>query len=152
HANGGAESYFVNVSNDANGPTDLAGNPVLDTGLLPQVAFTIDPAEIAQNTDGFALRFSAVDEDGNGHPEMRGQFLYDLTAAARGPRSVLRFAAAATRDKPVVSVMRIPPAGVQTPLSPLGSKLHSIWRYCDVGFALLDEGFYNVDVEGLDWA
>ena len=152
HAAAAAESYFVNISGDANGPTDLAGNLVLGTGLLPQVTFTIDPAEVAQNTDGFALRFSAVDEDGNGFPEMRGQFLYDLTAGVLRPRTVLRFSAAATRDKPVVSVMRIPPAGVQTPLSPLGSKLHSLWRYCDVGFALLDEGFYNVDVEGLDWA
>jgi hypothetical protein len=152
HVANGQETYYVNVSSDANGPTDLAGNLVLGTGLLPQVSFVIDQNEVAQNTDGFALRFSSVDEDGNGFPEMRGQFLYDLTAGVLRPRSVLRFAAAATRDKPVVSIMRIPPAGVQTPLSPLGSKLHSIWRYCDVGFALLDESFYNVDVEGLDWA
>jgi hypothetical protein len=119
------------------------------------VVFTIDPQENAQNTYGFALRFSSTDEINNGVPdghEFRAQFLYDLTAGELRPRSVVRFAAAATREKPVPSVMRIPPAGVQTPLSPLGSKLHAIWRYCDVGLGLTDESFYNVDVEGLDWA
>ncbi len=152
HAGSTAETFFVNVSSEANGPTDLAGNLVVEAGFLPQVPFTIDPAENPQSTDGFALRFSSTDEDGTVGPEMRGQFLYDLTAGVLRPRSVVRFAAAATRDKPVPSVMRIPPAGVQTPLSPLGSKLHALWRYCDVGLGLLDESFYNVDVEGLDWA
>ena len=148
-----AEPYYVNVSNQSNGPTDLAGNAVLNTGFLPQVPFTIDPSENPENTDGFALRFSSTDEVNTGDGrEFRGQFLYDLPAGILRPRSVIRFAGACTRDKPVVAAQKIPPAGVQTPLSPLGSKMQSLWRYCDVGFALTDEGFYNVDVEGLDWA
>jgi hypothetical protein len=48
--------------------------------------------------------------------------------------------------------MPIPISGVQTPLSPFGSRLQALWRYCDVGFGLQDEGFYNVDVEGVAWA
>ncbi len=42
--------------------------------------------------------------------------------------------------------------GIQTPLSSLGSKLHTLWRYCDVGFSLTDETNINMDVEGISWA
>jgi len=151
HQNAAAESFFVNMAEGAAGPTDLAGNPVATA--LPQFAFTIDPSEATENNGGFALRFSATDELNSGDgPEVRGQYLYDLTAGALRPRSVSRFAAAATRDKPVPSIMRLPVNGVQTPLSPLGSKMQTIWRYCDVGFGLQDESFFNVDIEGLDWA
>ena len=151
HQNASAESYWINMAEGALGPTDLAGNAVATP--LPQFSFTIDPSEATQNNGGFALRFSSTDElnPGDG-PELRGQFLYDLTAGTLRPRSVSRFAAAATREKPVPSVMRIPVNGVQTPLSPLGSKMQTIWRYCDVGFGLQDESFFNVDVEGLCWA
>ena len=44
------------------------------------------------------------------------------------------------------------PQGVQTPLSPLGSKLQTVWRYCDLGFNITDETVYNLDVEGISWA
>ena len=44
------------------------------------------------------------------------------------------------------------PQGIQTPLSGLGSKLQALWRYCDIGYGLGDEGLYNVDVEHLYWA
>jgi hypothetical protein len=37
---------------------------------------------------------------------------------------------------------------VQTPLSPLGSKLQALWRYCDLGFSVRDETKYDVDVVG----
>lgn len=151
HQNPTTESYWINMAQAAAGPTDLAGNPL--PTALPQFSFTIDPAEATQNNGGFALRFSSTDElnPGDG-PEVRGQFLFDVTAGILRPRSVSRFAAAATREKPVPSVMRLPISGVQTPLSPLGSKMQMLWRYCDVGFGLQDQTFYNVDVEGLDWA
>jgi hypothetical protein len=44
------------------------------------------------------------------------------------------------------------PRGVQTPLSPQGSRLQTVWRYCDLGWQVLDETKYNVDVFGLSWA
>ena len=42
--------------------------------------------------------------------------------------------------------------GVQTPMSPLGSKLHAVWRYCDVGFSHTDETNVNIDIESLAWS
>jgi hypothetical protein len=42
--------------------------------------------------------------------------------------------------------------GVQTPLCALGSKLQAVWRYCDLGWQVLDETKYNLDVFGLAWA
>ena len=156
---GTADTYYVNVSNDATGPTDLAGNPIIDTGFLPQVNFTTDPAATPVNSDGFALRFNASTEananDPTAGPDFSGQFIYDLTNGQLVPRSVHRFGASCTRDKPVVRNQVAGASGglgLQTPLVPLGAKMHSIWRYCDVGFGLLDEGTYNVDIEGLDWA
>jgi hypothetical protein len=151
HTTAVADPYWINMAQGTAGPTDLAGNPIATS--LPQINFFIDPAEATQNNGGFALRFNSVDELNTGDgPEVRGQFLYDLVAGVLRPRSVNRFAAAATREKPVIANMRIPVSGVQTPLSPLGSRCQILWRYCDVGFGLQDEGFFNVDVEGLDWA
>jgi hypothetical protein len=42
--------------------------------------------------------------------------------------------------------------GVATPLSPLGSRLHAVWRYADLGWAIRDESKYNLDVTGLSWS
>jgi len=44
------------------------------------------------------------------------------------------------------------PLPVQTPFSPLGSKLQTLWRYCDFGWQVLDESKYDLDVVGLSWA
>src|SRR6185503_18396639 len=58
----------------------------------------------------------------------------------------------ADRINPVPSIMIPFPPGVQTPLSPLGSKLQTVWRYCDLGFQVRDETKYNLDVFQLSWA
>jgi hypothetical protein len=49
-------------------------------------------------------------------------------------------------------MMQLLTFGVQTPLSPLGSKLQAVWRHADFGFLPLDENFYNLDVIGLSWS
>jgi hypothetical protein len=90
--------------------------------------------------------------DEGDRPEMRGQFLYDLNLGRLLPRPVVRSSAIADRTQPVPSIMTAFPAGVQTPLSPLGSKLQTLWRYHDVGYSLLDESNHNIDVEGLAWS
>jgi hypothetical protein len=60
---------------------EWALNPV-DNGCdaLPQVRFALNPQEATQQTGNYVLRFRSADEDGNGHPEIRGQFLRDLAA------------------------------------------------------------------------
>lgn len=154
------ETYWLRLLGGVTGPTDLPGNPLATA--LPAVKFNLDPAAFKQNTNGFALRFSSNDEIsgvggdattvGVGKRELRGQFLIDTTAQVLRSRPVTHFRAAADRTQPVPSIMAPFAAGLQTPLSKLGSKLQTIWRYCDVGFALLDEANYNVDVEGVSWS
>ncbi|MFN0008147.1 MAG: Ig-like domain-containing protein [Planctomycetota bacterium] len=150
HAAGASETYFLDVGAGPEGPRDLAGNPLRDA--LPQVPFHLDPSSPARGTENYVLQFESVDEDGSGHPELRGQFLHELVEGAIRPRSVSRFAAIADRTQAVPARMFAVPSGVNSPLSPLGSRLHALWRYCDVGMGLVDESFMNVDVEGLAWS
>ena len=155
HTVGTAEQYFVNLASGASGPVDLAGNPL--GAALPQVAFRVQAAEATKNNSGIVLRFDSADEINDttanaGRSEWRGQFLYDFNQGVLKPRAVVHYSAVADRSQPVPSLMAVFANGVQTPLAPLGSKLQTLWRYCDVGFGLLDETNYNVDVEGLSWA
>jgi hypothetical protein len=154
---GTADQYFLNLASGTTGPTDLAGNQ-LAFGL-PQVSFTLDPNAAIQQNSGVVFRFNSLAENPNGLdtgnppslPDIRGQFLIDIPHGLLRPRSVVRFAAAADRTQPVPSIMVPFTLGVQTPLSSLGSKMQALWRYCDVGFALQDEGNTNVDVQNIDW-
>lgn len=154
--------YYINLASGADGPTDLAGNPL--EASFGQIEFQLDPTEGTQKNGAVALRFASEDEYGlihtdnptgqpDGFPELRnGQLLYDFQQQRVLPRPVSRYDVAADRNQPVPSVMTTFVGGIQTPLSPLGSKLHMVWRYCDVGFSLTDETNINVDVEGLSWA
>jgi hypothetical protein len=154
-----AESYFLNIIGGEDGPTDLAGNPLGVT--MPRVHFRLNPTAAKQDTNGFALRFASNDEiagiggtgtQGAGLPELRGQFLLDPDRQVLKPRPVTHFSVPADRTQAVPSIMVPFAQGLQTPLSRLGSKLQTLWRYCDVGFGLLDEINFNVDVEGLNWS
>lgn len=150
HVVGTSESYFVNLAGGSTGVKSAAGLPL--AVAFPQVHFTLDATAPTASTGGYALTFASQDEDGNGKPEIRGQFLYDFANGIIRPRPVMHFAAIADRTQPVPGIMTPLSAGVQTPLVALGSRMQSVWRYCDVGMALLDESGFNVDVEGLDWA
>jgi hypothetical protein len=150
HVAGTSETYFVDLASGPRGPRDLAGNPLRDA--LPPIPFHLDPAEATRHSGNYVLRFESADEDGNGHPEIRGQFLRDLAQGAILPRPVARFSAVADRTQTRPRADDALAAGVTTPLAPLGSRLHAIWRYCDLGLDLLDESFTNVDVEGLAWS
>jgi hypothetical protein len=146
-----ADTYWVELGSGADGPRDLAGNPL--GAALPTVAFTIDPGDASEDNAGLVFRFSSLDELGaDGKPEWRGQFAWDSVHARVAPRPVTRLRATCDRTLPIPGQMPAFPQGVQTPLSGLGSKLNSLWRYCDVGYSLLDESVYNVDVEHLYWA
>lgn len=149
---------FALAGGDA-APTDLSGNAI-DLGDFFKVDFSLSAAEGASVSRGFVLRFAEVnqlvlneDDEDNNWPEFRdAQLIYDIPQEQIRPRPVTHFSVAADRDKPIPSAMTPFPAGVQTPLSPLGSKLQTLWRYCDLGFSLTDETNMNLDVEGLAWA
>jgi hypothetical protein len=155
------DTYYIRLASGPTGPTDLAGNPLVFP--LSTVPFKIEPTEPPQNNGGYALRFSSVDEYGSptaaqnpgqpdGFNEWRGQFLLEAQAQRLRPRPVTRFSAVADRTQTLPGLMPSPGFGVQTPLSSFGSKMQTIWRYCDFGFSLLDESNTNVDIEGMAWA
>ncbi|HVS11229.1 MAG TPA: hypothetical protein VMS76_15275, partial [Planctomycetota bacterium] len=150
HAAGQAEVYGLRVVGGPNGIRGLSGLP-LEEGLTS--VFSLDPAEPAVSTSSLALGFSSVDEDGDGAPEVRGQFLYDLAKGLIRPRPVSRFSAVAdSAGAPTMAAMVPSIAPIVPPLSMHGSRLMSVWRYHDLGFTLLDEVTHNLDVEGLAWA
>lgn len=130
---------------------DLAGNALIAT--LPTAAFTVVTTGPNFDSGGVRLRFSNLDEDADGAPEVRGQFLYDIQREAIRPRAVQRFSAVADRTVPSVGAMvDLPATNIQTPLSNNGSRTMRVWRYHDVaGFGLNDEATHNLDLEGLWW-
>ncbi len=144
------DRYWVNVGSGDTGPTDLSGRALANA--LPAVLFSIDPNDATATNGGLVFRFSSQDELGNdGKSEWRGQFVGDLTSGTLVPRPVSRLRATCDRSILVPGAMVPVPTGIQTPLSGLGSKLQTLWRYCDVGIGLTDESVYNVDVEHLYW-
>ncbi len=149
--NTATDDYFIKIGSGETGPVDLAGNPLAIP--LPPVRFFIDQTDASENNQSLVFRFSSIDEIGNDtFPELRGQFLSDLTQGIVKPRPVTRQAATCDRTVPVPGNMPVFALGVQTPLAALGSKMQTIWRYCDVGFGLQDEATFNVDIEHLYWA
>ncbi len=176
HTTGRSEAIYLTLvaPNGASpGVRDLAGNGLEVTFATPDTAaaaglvgFELDATAAEQRTDGFVFRFDTADMVpgtetappgtdpdalGFGFPEFRGEFLIDGLNELLRPRPVTRFQVAADRTQPIPSLMVPFTTGVQTPISRYGSKLQTLWRYCDVGFALLDEQFFNLDVEGLYW-
>ncbi len=164
HSQGSAEQYFIAVVGDdpttgtpgdpqVEGITDLAGNPLIPDLTGQQAAsFTMRATDAAVDSAGIGLKFAGLDEDGNGLPELRGQFLIDTTQQTVKPRSVSRFSVVLDPNQPLIGVMPQTSAGLVTPLSNWGSKLMSVWRYVDLGFGLLDDINHNLDVERLHWA
>ena len=145
------DRFWVNLGSGSTGPQDLAGNSI--SSALPSLSFTIDPNDATETNSSLVFRFNSADEIGNdGKPEMRGQFLLDVAGGQIIPRPVTRLRATCDRSHPVPQAMPPFPAGIQLPLTGLGCKLQALWRYCDVGFELIDESTNNVDVEHLYWA
>jgi len=147
HESDAVEVHQVRID----GPTDLAGNVLV--APPPDVGFEMLAAQATVRNGSTALRFSETDElDPIGSPDLRGQFFFDRERALIRPRPVVFSSYPADRSNPVPSIMIPFPRGVQTPLSALGSKLQTVWRYCDLGWQVLDETKYDLDVFGLAWA
>ncbi len=150
HVNGTAESYLFTLIGGAQGVTDLAGNALVND--LPQVPFTLSAFAPTADTFGQVFRFGNDDQDGDGAPEFRGQFLLDVAATELKPRGLTRFGALADGGTLTTGAMTPFGQSIATPLSPFGSHMMTIYRYPDLGFPLLDETGFNLDVEGLNWA
>jgi hypothetical protein len=154
HNTGSAEKYYCTVRGGAKGVSDLAGNKLATAGLEPPVEFILNPSAADQRNGGVVLRFSSANEDADplNKPEVRtGQVLFDFNKGVIKPRPVTRFTAVADRTTPIVATMVAINTGVQTPLSPWGSRLMHLFRYADVGFTVSDETNYNIDIERMAW-
>ncbi len=147
---GFAGEYHFRLGGEEQGVTDLAANPLAD--VPPAVDFTLDPGAPVSVNGGTSLRFSSLDEVDPIARDVRGQVFYDLLVGKLLPRPVTTGAFPADRTQPVPSIMIPFSLGVQTPLSALGSKLQTLWRYCDLGWQVSDETKHNVDVIGLAWS
>ncbi|MCI0635761.1 MAG: Ig-like domain-containing protein [Actinobacteria bacterium] len=147
------DSYHVELG-DAR---DLAGNDLEDD--LPFADFLIHLIEPTTENGGLVLRFGSTDEfnstgapGGDGRKDLRGQFFYDLPRGIVKPRPVAFTGWPADRTNLVPGAMVTLTGGVLTPLNPLGARLQAVWRYCDLGWDVVDETKYNVDVMGLNWS
>ncbi|MBK7878057.1 MAG: Ig-like domain-containing protein [Planctomycetes bacterium] len=156
HTSGLTESYWVNVPNSDLGPLDLAGNKI--AAALPPVLFTIDATEATVLSGNLVLRFTSVDEipvtgtTASPGPEVRGQIQVNFLKGELEPRQVVRTAIPVDRTQPTLNAMTPTAGGTQTPLSQLGSKMMTVWRYVDTGFVITDDRTMNMDVEGLAWS
>ncbi|NOT32084.1 MAG: hypothetical protein HOP15_16680 [Planctomycetes bacterium] len=161
HVSGNNETLHVELGDPSDpliSPRDLAGNALRHD--LPFVDFTIDPPELDQNNGAIVLRFEDdnLDEYGanGGGPDtfadLRGQFFPNGEKGSIFPRAVSFAGWPADRTNPVPRNMVPVPGGVTYPLNPLGAKLQTLWRYCDLGWNARDETKYDLDVVGLSWS
>ena len=150
-ANSPGIDYQIQIIGGAEGVADLSGN-----GLAlapPGIGFRVDPDTVIIENGGLAMRFAGIDELApEGAPDFRGQIFLDVEEGIIRPRPLTFGTAAADRASPLPSIMLPFPPGVQTPLSPLGSKMMTSWRYADFGWLIDDESRYDVDVVGMSWS
>lgn len=168
HTTGNSEVFTVDVVGDdpttgtvqnpeIEGITDLAGNPLVfdlttiygDTQNL--VEFNVLATDATRDSGGIGFRFSSLDENLDGFPEIRGQYLIDTQRQVLKPRSVSRFSIVLDNQQQLIGAMPQSLAGVVTPLSNWGSRTMNLWRYIDMGFGLLDDNNHNLDIEALYW-
>ncbi|MCP5021294.1 MAG: Ig-like domain-containing protein, partial [bacterium] len=160
HEEGTAEEYFLSMLIGGLGATDLAGNGL--GGNFPAIPFHLDAAKASTRNGGRVSRFSGLDEEpehpGNVPsdygimPEWGGQHLFDLGQEHIFPRPVTRYTVVADRSQAVPAMMVPFSVGIQTPLSNLGSKMQTVYRFVDVGWTLEDAATANMDVTGIAWA
>jgi len=133
------------------GLTDLAGNTLRDQ--LPPIEFDIDPESPRFVNAGITQRFSKIDElPAYQRADVRGNVFVDTVRGVLEPRPVSHRLYPVDSSNPVPSIMIAFPRGIQTPITPLGSKLQALWRYADLGWQVRDETKYDLDVIGLYWS
>jgi hypothetical protein len=151
-----AEVYTVHLRTERDGfpnrgATDLSGNTLALP--FPATELTVDPGAPIERNGGIVLTFDSLDElDPQGALDFGGNLYLDASRAALVPRPIAHFSWPVDRSNPVPSLQVPFTPGVQTPLSPLGSRLQTVWRYCDLGWSVRDVTKYDLDVIGLAWA
>ncbi|WP_145203689.1 hypothetical protein [Planctomycetes bacterium Poly30] len=150
HAAGASEVYYLTPRLGPHAVRDLAGNPLLESP--GSIAMSIDPTADPVRSGGVLLGFEGPRELGNAGPDLGGQFQAAFGDSAVRPRPVIRFQGNVDNSNPVLAQQTRFPLGVQTPFNPLGARMQTLWRYCDMGFGLTDPNTINIDVEGLYWA
>ena len=170
HILGSTEVYEFSVAGGAAGVTDLAGNPLVDT-LPASLPVTLSAGANETRTGGIVLRFSSFNEFGLDDgaatpvlfPEVRdGQIERDFARGTIRPRPVQHFSKVIDSATPTYQQASVTancgaifgslPINTETPLHPRGSRLMTLWRYCDLGVPLFDEDTMNIDVEGMSWS
>jgi hypothetical protein len=146
----GEDTPFTVLLRPERGLTDLAGNSLLDP--LPSIEFTLDEDSPAPSSASIVLRLEDTDEIAPSRSDLRGNFTYDLTRGTIRPRVPSRASQVVDASVAVLGIMPNFAPGVATPLSPLGSRLMTVWRYADLGWSVRDESHYDLDVEGLCWS
>lgn len=150
-ANDGALEYRVELLEGLLGVRDLSGSRL--TGSFGRAPFALRDDQALESNGGLALRFASIDEiPPLSLEDWRGQATLDEDNGTIRPRPPALRAYTVDRGNPIPSLMQTWALGVQTPLSPLGSKLQALWRYVDFGFLVRDESLYNLDVVGMSWA
>jgi len=150
--NTGTREYRFELIARLDGVRDLTGVSLVES--FDQAEFRLDPAELPRASAGFALRFDSPDElVPVGRTDVRGQVSYDFeSGGVLRPRQPAYADYTADARVPVLSLMGFWPLGVQTPLTPLGSRMQMLWRYADFNWRVRDERFHNLDVLGLHWS
>ena len=161
HLQGTSEAYFFHLLTDPTNPNavkDLAGNPLSIPNFT--VRFTIDRDADTVSQGGLVLRFSDEDEDGDGNPDWQGQLRPEFVEIPGGQmvpsgrllgRQVNRFSVVVDATQPTIGIMQ-PIPNIQTPLSPLGSRMMNVWRYVDMGMTYPNQDEYNIDIESVAYA
>jgi hypothetical protein len=144
--------YLFDLDGSTDGVRTLTGGELLHD--LPAAKFVMDPNQPVVANTGVVLTFGSLDEDGDGSPELRGQFQHKNAEGLIRPRPLVRFSSVI--DSSQASLWQKGAHNhqpwIDSPFSSYGAKMMSAWRYHDMGFTLLDENYHNLDVEGLHWA
>ena len=154
HEQGVAENYFLRLANSVDDlfpPRDFAGN---FSQTLPQIRFSVEESELTSLNGGRVSRFTSIDEDPPQGAEFGGQVLIDNLRQLLRPRPVALSQVVVDNSQPLMNQMNPLPGtpGVVTPHSPFGSKMQTLWRYADCGFAINDQQDQNIDIAGLSWS
>ncbi len=158
----GRQDYVLGLRDGADGIRDLAGNPLNFTsfvagnftgGTVPAMSISSDDPN-GNGVKYFALRGGAADENGDGLPEIAGQ--YTVGSGVLQGRPVTRLSRTADTGNEFVSLGQPAPTPVTEPLTPMGAVVMNVYRPQDFGFgsesSFFDRGEYNMDVEGMAWS